>query len=180
MHTYEVHPRKDHPGVDLISDKAAPMTTIVFWLILISVVLHGIIAGLSFDKVLVNLPTRKRIGSVAYATFARGNDLGNGKVVYPFMGVLALITVFGTTITAFVENTTQAVMLPLYTAVITTIAHSLCTAKAAPIMLSLKDTPDEEQVLTKKLDAFAFWSAWRAVFQISTFIILVWALVKVV
>jgi hypothetical protein len=164
MHTYEVRPRKDHPRVDLISDKAAPMTTIVFWLILISVVLHGIIAGLSFDKVLVNLPTRKRIGSVAYATFARGNDLGNGKVVYPFMGILALITVFGTTITAFVENTTQA----------------LCTAKAAPIMLSLKDTPDEEQVLTKKLDAFAFWSAWRAVLQISTFIILVWALVKVV
>lgn len=150
---------------------------IVFWLLVANVILHGIIAGLSFDKVLVNLPTRKRIGAVAYATFARGNDLGNGIVVYPTVGILALVLVLGTTITAYFLDVPHAVMLPLYVAGVTTIAHSFCSAKAAPIMISLKETPDEEKLLAKKLDAFDFWSKWRAVFQIGTFIILVWGLV---
>jgi hypothetical protein len=39
---------------------------------------QGLAAGICFDTAMVKLPTRRRIGSIAYAHFARGNDLGNG------------------------------------------------------------------------------------------------------
>lgn len=152
--------------------------SVAFWLLAVTVVVHGLIAGVSFDVAVVKLPTRKRIGAVAYANFARGNDLGNGLVVYPAFGILAVLLVLGTTISTYFTNRSPAVMVPLLLACAGTVAHSVCTAKAAPIMLSLRRATDEETVLKAKLDRFAFWHGLRAVFQISTFLVLLWALVE--
>ncbi len=148
-----------------------------FWLTAVSLAIHGILAGISFDVAVVKLPTRRRIGAIAYAAFARGNDLGNGLVVYPVAGILALATAFGTTAWAYFARSSNAVMIPLLVACIGTIAHSACTAVAAPIMLSLGKAPNEETVLAGKLDRFATWHACRAIFQFLTFLALEWALV---
>jgi hypothetical protein len=152
---------------------------LVAWLVAAVAVFHGIIAGMSFDVAMVKLPTRRRIGAVAYAQFARGNDLGNGLVVYPAMGITAVATVLGTTLAAVLLCASEGVLIPLLASCAGTIAHSLCTAGAAPIMLSLKRTPDNEKTLAAKLDRFAAWHAFRAVFQALTFVALVWALVAV-
>ena len=152
--------------------------TVVFWLLVLAVVVNGILAGLSFDVAVVKLPTRKRIGAIAYANFARGNDLGNGLLVYPAIGVLAALLVLGTTIAAFLAQAPQSALLPLVLASAATIAHSVCTVKAAPIMLSLRSTPDDEILLTAKLDRFAFWHGIRAAFQLLAFVLLMWALVE--
>ena len=149
-----------------------------FWLLAVTVVVAGLIAGTSFDVAVVKLPARNRIGSVAYANFARGNDLGNGLVVYPAFGILAVLLVLGTTISIYLTNPSKAVMVPLLLAVAGTVAHSVTTAKAAPIMLGLRRTSDDEAVLKAKLDRFAFWHGLRAAFQISTFVVLLWALVE--
>jgi hypothetical protein len=45
------------------------------------------------------------------------------------------------------------------------------------VMLSLRHTPDDAVVLQDKLDRFTFWHAFRAVFQVLTFFVLLWALV---
>jgi hypothetical protein len=148
----------------------------VFWLILTSVVVHGIIAGVSFDVATVKLPTRKRIGVIAYAKFARGNDLGNGIIVYPTIGIAAILLVGGTTLSAYFLHAPQTVMSPLLVACVGTVAHSLCTAGAAPNMLSLRHAPEDESFLASKLNAFAKWHAYRAAFQFLTFVALVWAL----
>lgn len=151
----------------------------LFWLVVAAVVVHGIVAGVSFDVATVKLPTRKRIGLIAYAQFARGNDLGNGIVVYPPVGILALLLVAATTVVAYASHVPQTVMLPLLAACGGTALHTLCTAQAAPTMLSLRNAPDDETLLTNTLDAFATWHARRAVFQFLTFVALVWALVAV-
>jgi hypothetical protein len=148
-------------------------------LVILNVFLHGIIAGTSFDVALVKLPTRKRIGPIAYANFARNNDLGNGIVVYPIIGITALVLTFGTTLLAFFRDVEFAIMIPFYVSCVFTIAHSLTTAKAAPIMLSLKTTRDEESVLKKKLDKFAFWHSIRTIFQMLTFASWLWASIKI-
>jgi hypothetical protein len=150
---------------------------IVFWLTVMTVVVNGLIAGVSFDVATVKLPTRRRIGAIAYARFARGNDMGNGIIVYPTVAILALVLVAGTTFTAYVLSAPQTVMLPLLAACAGTIAHFLCTAGAAPNMLSLRHAPDDETFLAAKLDSFATWHAYRAVFQLLTFIAVIWALV---
>ncbi len=46
-------------------------------------------------------------------------------------------------------------------------------------MLSLRDAADDEAFLAHRLNAFATWHAYRALFQFLTFVALVWALVAV-
>jgi hypothetical protein len=70
----------------------------------LNVFLHGTIAETRFDVALVKLPTRKRIGAIACANFARNNDLGNSIVVYPIPGITALVLTFGITLLAFFTN----------------------------------------------------------------------------
>ena len=48
---------------------------------------NGILAGLSLDKVIVQLPARRRIGVTAYAAYARAADPGNGIAFYAAGGV---------------------------------------------------------------------------------------------
>jgi hypothetical protein len=151
---------------------------IALWLLAVAVTVNGLLAGASFDVATVKLPTRKRIGAVAYANFARGNDLGNGLVIYPAAGILSALLVLGTTIASYLAGASPTVMVPLVFACAGTVVHSACTAKAAPIMLSLRGTPDDEAAIAAKLDRFAFWHGLRTVFQISTFVVLLWALVE--
>lgn len=134
---------------------------------------------MSFDVATVKLPTRKRIGFVAYARFARRNDLGNGIVVYPAVAVLALLILAAATMVAYRLQVQRAIMLPLLTACAGTFAHFLCTTQAAPNMLYLCSATGDKELLTRKLDAFAMWHALRALFQFLTFVSLVWVLAAV-
>jgi hypothetical protein len=56
-----------------------------------ALVADAILAGLSLDKVIVQLPARRRIGVTAYATYARAADLGNGIAFYAAVGVGAAV-----------------------------------------------------------------------------------------
>jgi hypothetical protein len=77
-----------------IKERSYVFMSLLLWLIVIATVLNGMLAGGSLDGSLVKLPARRRIGVVAYATFARGNDLGNGLVVYPVWAVSAALLTF--------------------------------------------------------------------------------------
>jgi hypothetical protein len=137
---------------------------------------NGLLAGLNVDTALVKLPARRRIGAVAYATFARGNDLGNGLFVYPLLGIGAALLALLTTVLAFVARSEQEVLLLLSLAALLSILHTFATTRAAPVMLSIKHAPDDEALLTAKLDRFARWHAVRATFQVLAFFLLLWAL----
>jgi hypothetical protein len=150
--------------------------TLLLVLIVAATALNGLLAGISFDGALVKLPTRRRIGAVAYATFARGNDLGNGLWVYPATAILASLFTVAAAVVAYVERQPSALLLPLSIAVLTSIGHFLATAQAAPIMLRVSKTPDDAAVLAPLLDRFARWHAVRATLQVLTFFVLLWAL----
>ena len=152
---------------------------LVLALLALATAVNGLLSGLNVDTALVKLPARRRIGAVAYATFARGNDLGNGLVVYPLLGIgAALLTVLATAI-AYIERSPMEVLLLLSLASLLSILHTLATTRAAQVMLSIKDIPDDAALLTAKLDRFARWHAFRATFQVLAFFVLVWALALV-
>ena len=153
--------------------------TLLIALLALATAVNGGLSGLNVDTALVKLPARRRIGAVAYATFARGNDLGNGLVVYPLLGVgAALLTVLATAV-AYIERSPMEVLILLSLASLLSILHTFATTRAAPVMLSLKDAPDDEALLMAKLDRFAHWHAFRATFQVLAFFVLLWALVIV-
>lgn len=144
---------------------------------LLATAMNGLLSGLNVDTALVKLPARWRIGVMAYAAFARGNDLGNGLVVYPMLGIGAtLFTMFATAI-AYLEHSPLRLLLLLSLASVLTLLHTAATARAAPVMLSIKDAPDDEALLRAKLDRFAGFHAARATFQVLAFVLLLWALV---
>jgi hypothetical protein len=151
--------------------------SLVVLLIALATAMNGLLAGLNVDTVLVKLPARRRIGAVAYATFARGNDLGNGLLVYPLLGIgAALLTVLAA-LFAFVSHARMEVVLPLSLATLLSLLHTFATTRAAPIMFNLKNTPDDEVLLAAKLDRFARWHTVRATLQVVAFFILLWGLV---
>jgi hypothetical protein len=144
--------------------------------LLLMTFVHGLGAGICFDVATVKLPTRRRIGAIAYANFARGNDLGNGLKVYPFLVAGGGIVLIALTIMARLVGQPPAILHPLYAASLAGAGVLASTAKAAPIMWSLRKTSDEEPVLEQKLDRFAYWHGWRTAFQIAAFVALLWAL----
>jgi Domain of unknown function (DUF1772) len=153
--------------------------SLVVFLIASASAINGLLSGLNMDTALVKLPVRQRIGAVAYAAFARGNDLGNGLMVYPLLGVGAALLTFLATALAYVERSPMEVLLLLSLASLLSILHTFATTRAAPVMLSIKDIADDEAILTAKLDRFARWHAVRATFQVAAFFVLLWALAVV-
>ncbi len=151
--------------------------TLLLALIIAATALNGLLAGISFDGALVKLPARRRIGAVAYATFARGNDLGNGLWVYPSTAIGAALLTIAATVVAYVEHASATLVVPLSIATLTSIGHFLATSRAAPIMLRVGKTPDDDARLAPLLDRFARWHAVRATLQVLTFFVLLWAVV---
>ena len=144
----------------------------------LAITFNGLLAGMTIETSLVKLPARRRIGNIAYAVFARSNDLGNGITVYPSLAIGAALLVFTATLIGFLQKSEGNVLLLLVIASITTIIHFIGTAKAAPVMLSIKNTPDDEGILKKKFDQFEKWNGFRACFQFITFILLLWDFAK--
>lgn len=146
-------------------------------LIVLATALNALLAGLSFEVALVKLPTRRRIGAVAYAAFARGSDLGNGLRVYPSTAIAAALLTIAATIAAYITSASPAPIVPLSVASLLSIGHFLATARAAPIMLRVGKTPDDAALLSPLLDRFARWHAVRATLQALTFFVTLWAVV---
>jgi hypothetical protein len=144
---------------------------------ILAVAFNGTLAGGSLDVALVKLPARKRIGALAYARFARGNDLGNGLFVYPSWAILSTLLVFAATITAFAGGAAARLLFLLSASSAASILHFIATSRAAPVMLSIGTAPDDESILSSKLDLFARWHAVRAVFQVLAFLLVLAALV---
>jgi len=147
-------------------------------LLILAVIFNGLLAGASFDTALVKLPARRRIGARAYAVFARGNDLGNGLILYPALAILAALFVFATLAFAFITQHPGRHIL-LWVASIASVFHFVATSQAAPLMIGLRQAPNDEETLMARLNTFARWHAVRTVLQSLTFLILVWVIARV-
>ncbi len=149
-------------------------------LILAATLVTGLLAGVSLDKAVVQLPARHRIGIIGFAGFSRANDLGNGLFMYPAMGIMAAALTIIAAISVFLRATPLTHAWPLYVAALFAVLHSVTTSRAAPYMLSLRQATDNEAVLTETLNRFAAWHNVRAVLQVINFAVLVWGIVAYV
>ena len=148
-------------------------------LIIAATFLGGILAGATFDRMIVQMPAWRRLGVRAWAEYSRKADLGNGLVFYPLVAIGgAVFTIAGAVAFHFDQTTPRSAAVPIYGAAVMVIGGLLATIKAAPKMLSLKRVNDEDG-LQKALRGFHRWSAVRAVPQVLAFIANLWSLVSV-
>jgi hypothetical protein len=54
---------------------------------------NGMLAGMSLDQGIKQLPARKRIGPAAYAQYDKAADLGPGVTLYSVFGIAAALLV---------------------------------------------------------------------------------------
>jgi hypothetical protein len=131
----------------------------------------GILAGLSLDKVIVQLPARRRIGVTAYAAYARAADLGNGVAFYAAAGVSAAALTVAAFAVAVALGAPGGVTGLLAAGAALSVAHSAMTGRAAPAMFRIGRAGDDQAALAPLLVRFARWSAARAAAQTVTLIV---------
>jgi len=168
---------KSKNRISLIGEIRIMAIDITFILILAAAVVTGLLAGVSLDKAIVQLPARHRMGIVGFAAFSRAADLGNGLIVYPILGISAALLTISAALSTFLQDTSLAHALPLYISALLALLHSVTTARAAPNMLSLRQLTSDEVKLTEMLNRFARWHNLRAILQLLNFIMLVWSAV---
>jgi hypothetical protein len=140
--------------------------------------LNGILAGASLDQSIKQLPARHRIGPVAYSTYSRASDLGNGILWYASIGISAALLSVAVAVVAYVQRLSIVQALPIYSAAVLSILHSFITARAAPTNFSQRNYENDVPRLALIFDRFARLQALRAFVQVVTFGMLLWALVN--
>src|SRR3569832_318294 len=133
-------------------------------LILIATVLSALLGGMALQKLLIELPARKRIGVAAFAAYARAADLGNGLYVYPFLAIASEIATIGALIADLRTDAGSAITMLLSFASAAGLAVLVMTFFAAPQMLGVGQAGDDESTLQRLFDSFVLYSWPRAVF----------------
>jgi hypothetical protein len=63
------------------------------WLLVAALIGNGLLVGASLDQTVKQLPTRHRIGVVAFSEYSKAGDLGRGVAWYAALGIgAALLT----------------------------------------------------------------------------------------
>jgi len=146
-------------------------------LIVTALIMTGLLAGASLDKSLVQLPARHRMGMSNFAAFSRANDLGNGLVVYPVLGIGSALSAIAAALAAYWQGLSFTDAGPLYLSAFLAVLHTISTTQAAPNMLQLRQPIHDENTLLLIFRRFERWHNVRMVLQVLNFITLIWALI---
>jgi hypothetical protein len=154
------------------------MTGEHLWLLLLGLatVVDGLLAGASLDQSIKQLPARHRIGMRAFSAYSRASDLASGLFWYAPLGIAGTVLTVAAGAWGMILPLSAGPRLPLLLAAALAVAHSLTTARAAPINWSQRSAADDELVLAGIFQRFEQWQTARAVLQLATFLAIVWAL----
>ncbi len=141
--------------------------------ILLSVGSTGLLAGVSLNKTLVELPAGTKIGPRVFSRFSRAADLGNGRVLYPLLGLLSPVLVFAGAALVFVSPPSSAEIAYLITvALVLSAAHVVTTAGAAPNMFRIGKLGEDVAALERAYRVFQRWTMARTILRAATFSVL--------
>jgi hypothetical protein len=145
------------------------------WLLVAAMLANGLLVGASLDQVVKQLPARHRIGVVAFSDYSTAGDLGHGIAWYAALGIgAALLTIIAALVGLTDESDTQS--SALWLALLLTVAHSLTTARAAPLNFSQRAAAGDPARLEAIFDRFERWSRARSALQVLTLLSVAWAL----
>ena len=127
----------------------------------------GVVAGTSIDTAIVKLPTWRGLGPEPWADYTR-RELATSLVWYPLLGIGGVFLNLWAAVAVQRDADAGPAVLPSRAVAILALGHLLTTAKAAPRMVSVKDTEDPD-ALHRALDSFGRWHVARTVVDASTF-----------
>jgi hypothetical protein len=117
-----------------------------------------------------------RIGVLAFSAYSRASDQANGIAWYAALGIARALLSLAASAVALRSSTPEEQRRPLVLAAAVSVAHTLTTARAAPINFSQRSAGDDEQALGGIFDRFERWQSVRAGLQMATFLAMLRAL----
>jgi hypothetical protein len=147
------------------------------WLLVAAVLGNGLLVGASLDQTIKQLPTRRRIGVVAFSDYSRAGDLGRGIAWYATLGIGAALLTVVAVVVGLTDRPDGRAAAALWLALLLTAAHSLTTARAAPLNFSQRAAAGDAARLAAIFDRFERWSRARSALQLLTLLSVAWALV---
>jgi hypothetical protein len=139
-------------------------------------VANGIAAGVALDLAIKQLPARQRIGPAPYRDYACAADLGNGLAWYPVLEASTTLVTTGAVVTGLLDRPGTTRTIALLTSAASTLTHLVATARAAPMLLSLRRGDPDHASIATTLDRFARIHAVRTAAIVTTLAALTWAL----
>ncbi len=139
--------------------------------------LSGILAGSIVDRVIIGGPAWHELGAEAWATYSRHADLGNGLVAYPIEAIGGALLIIAASVSNYFDRGANSpATIPLYCAVVLSLAGLALTVKAAPIMLGLA-VPQSPAATQRAFDEFFLWGLYlRGATVVLTFVAVTWSL----
>jgi hypothetical protein len=145
------------------------------WL-LAAVVANGLLVGASLDQTIKQLPARRRIGVLAFSDYSKAGDLGHGIAWYATLGIGAALLTVVAAVAGLTDRPDTQASAALWLALVLTVAHSLSTARAAPLNFSQRAAAGDATRLEAIFDRFERWSRARSALQLLTLLTVTWAL----
>jgi hypothetical protein len=143
-----------------------------------AVVLSAMAAAASLDQSIKQLPTRRRIGVLAYSDYSLVADARTGLFWYlPLAAGWVSITI-AAAVAGWAGDPGDARALALAAMVVGVAGHILVTGVfAGPALLSQRRVIGDELALQQVFDRFERWQTVRALVDVATLAAAVWALV---
>jgi hypothetical protein len=137
----------------------------------------GLLAGVTANRALVELPAWQRIGLVGWANFTRAE---NGSLLYIVVGFMALALTISTAISLAFDRSAKARRLPAYAAAILAITYGAITRGIlVPAIFHLRASENNAAALEQIFGTVVRWSAVNDALHVLAFALTLWALAEV-
>jgi hypothetical protein len=141
----------------------------------------GLLAGVTVNRALVQLPTWERIGLIPWANFTRAENVGLESVFYPVLGLAALLLTLAAAIAFRLDRGTRGSRgFPIYSAAVLVVAWAVVTRGVlVPAMFSLRVAGNDTIELQGIFLTVVRWSRVNDILHVLTFGLNLWGLIDV-
>ena len=142
----------------------------------VAAVFSGWLAGASIDRYIVQVPGFRHIDIVQWGEYSRHADLANGLVLYPAEAIIPFLLFIISFVIIIRSGQLNSLKVPVFLALLLSASGLFFTIFAAPIILGIKNMPNDPVLLQQAFDTFHFWGGLRAGVQVLAFFPALWAL----
>ena len=140
----------------------------------------GLLAGVTANRALVQLPAWERIGLVPWATFTAAENQGRGPIFYPVIGLAALLLTVATAIAChFDPDARRSRRFPLYSAALLALVWAAITRFVlVPATFHVNTAANDAAELRQLFMTVTRWSGINDALHVLTFGLSLWGLTE--
>ena|SRR5579859_5661719 len=141
----------------------------------------GVLAGVTANRALVELPAWERLGVVTWAEFTRAENHGIGSVFYLVIGLLTILFTLATAIRLRRDpSLSHARRLPAYAAAVLALVYAVITrAILVPAVFRMRAAGNDSAALMEVFSQQARWWWVNDGLHVAAFALSLWAFAEI-